>query len=75
MLRAQGVANRDIKLENTLLDDSERPLLKICDFGYSKVCFVASAPARQRPAVYAFACCDKRRTVAEEKAKISAANF
>ena len=32
----QGVANRDIKLENTLLDDSERPLLKICDFGYSK---------------------------------------
>ncbi len=34
--RLQGVANRDIKLENTLLDDSERPLLKICDFGYSK---------------------------------------
>ena len=38
---AQGVANRDIKLENTLLDDSERPLLKICDFGYSKVCHKA----------------------------------
>lgn len=34
---AQGVANRDIKLENTLLDGSLRPLLKICDFGYSKV--------------------------------------
>ena len=33
----QGVANRDIKLENTLLDGSPRPLLKICDFGYSKV--------------------------------------
>ena len=32
-----GVANRDIKLENTLLDGSVRPLLKICDFGYSKV--------------------------------------
>ncbi len=28
--------NRDIKLENTLLDGSKRPLLKICDFGYSK---------------------------------------
>jgi len=35
---AQGVANRDIKLENILLDESEpRPLIKICDFGYSKV--------------------------------------
>lgn len=31
-----GVVNRDIKLENTLLDGSSRPLLKICDFGYSK---------------------------------------
>ena len=32
-----GIANRDIKLENTLLDDS-RPLpkVKLCDFGYSK---------------------------------------
>jgi serine/threonine-protein kinase SRK2 len=34
---AQGVVNRDIKLENTLLDSSPRPLVKICDFGYSKV--------------------------------------
>lgn len=33
---SQGVVNRDIKLENTLLDGSKRPLLKICDFGYSK---------------------------------------
>ena len=33
----QGVANRDIKLENTLLDGTARPLIKICDFGYSKV--------------------------------------
>jgi len=32
----QGIVNRDIKLENTLLDGSRRPLLKICDFGYSK---------------------------------------
>ena len=32
-----GVANRDIKLENTLLDGSKpRPLVKLCDFGYSK---------------------------------------
>ncbi|KAK9840995.1 hypothetical protein WJX81_004902 [Elliptochloris bilobata] len=31
-----GVVNRDIKLENTLLDQSRRPLIKICDFGYSK---------------------------------------
>jgi serine/threonine protein kinase len=37
----QGVANRDIKLENTLLDGSPRPLVKICDFGYSKVRFCA----------------------------------
>ena len=33
----QGVANRDIKLENTLLDGTARPLIKICDYGYSKV--------------------------------------
>ena len=32
----KGVVNRDIKLENTLLDGSKRPLVKICDFGYSK---------------------------------------
>lgn len=31
-----GVVNRDIKLENTLLNNGKRPLLKICDFGYSK---------------------------------------
>ena len=31
-----GVVNRDIKLENTLLNGDRRPLLKICDFGYSK---------------------------------------
>lgn len=39
-----GVANRDIKLENTLLDGSVRPLLKICDFGYSKHEKFQSAP-------------------------------
>lgn len=40
MWTAQGVANRDLKLENLLLDrdgsDGTRPLLKICDFGVSK---------------------------------------
>ncbi len=35
----QNIVSRDIKLENTLLDNSPRPLLKLCDFGYSKVCF------------------------------------
>jgi len=40
----QGVVNRDIKLENTLLDHSPRPLVKICDFGYSKHEKFQSAP-------------------------------
>ncbi|PWZ13824.1 Serine/threonine-protein kinase SAPK2 [Zea mays] len=31
------ICHRDLKLENTLLDDSIAPRLKICDFGYSKV--------------------------------------
>lgn len=30
------VCHRDLKLENTLLDGSPAPRLKICDFGYSK---------------------------------------
>lgn len=41
-----GVVNRDIKLENTLLQmvpNLPLPLLKICDFGYSKAQFM-SAP-------------------------------
>jgi len=38
------VASRDIKLENTLLDSSPRPLVKICDFGYSKHEKFQSAP-------------------------------
>jgi serine/threonine-protein kinase SRK2 len=34
----KGVTNRDIKLENTLLvrQPDKKPLLKMCDFGYSK---------------------------------------
>lgn len=40
-----GIANRDIKLENTLLDGAKpRPNVKICDFGYSKNEFVDSRP-------------------------------
>jgi serine/threonine protein kinase len=47
----KGVVNRDIKLENSLLTNHVKPLLKICDFGYSKVthasggacCFVSAA--------------------------------
>lgn len=31
------VCHRDLKLENTLLDGSPAPRLKICDFGFSKV--------------------------------------
>ena len=31
-----GVASRDIKLENTLLDTSPRRLIKLADFGFSK---------------------------------------
>ena len=40
-----GIANRDIKLENSLLDiDKPLPNIKICDFGYSKNEFVDSKP-------------------------------
>ena len=47
MLSMQGVANRDIKLENTLLLQGSPPVIKLCDFGYSKVCSYArlAAPA------------------------------
>jgi serine/threonine-protein kinase SRK2 len=43
-IHRMGVASRDIKLENTLLDGSPRPLIKICDFGYSKHEKFQSAP-------------------------------
>lgn len=43
-IHRMGIANRDIKLENTLLDDSTWPLIKICDFGYSKHELEDSAP-------------------------------
>ncbi|KAK9833495.1 hypothetical protein WJX84_007710, partial [Apatococcus fuscideae] len=30
------VAHRDLKLDNTLLDNSEPPMIKLCDFGFAK---------------------------------------
>ena len=43
-----GVCSRDIKLENTLLDappgPTARPLVKLCDFGFSKDSNYHSAP-------------------------------
>uniref|UniRef100_M1BBR9 Serine/threonine-protein kinase SAPK1 n=1 Tax=Solanum tuberosum TaxID=4113 RepID=M1BBR9_SOLTU len=36
------ICHRDLKLENTLLDDSSKPRLKICDFGYSKAMILNS---------------------------------
>ncbi|CAM8980195.1 unnamed protein product [Rhodiola kirilowii] len=38
------VCHRDLKLENTLLDGSDVPRLKICDFGYSKSGVLHSQP-------------------------------
>ena len=52
----QGIANRDIKLENTLLNSnyetalrtSQRfPIMKLCDFGYSKVQCIACSACNQ----------------------------
>ncbi|GAB2279686.1 Serine/threonine-protein kinase srk2i [Dionaea muscipula] len=41
---AMQVCHRDLKLENTLLDGSPAPRLKICDFGYSKSSVYDSQP-------------------------------
>ncbi|XP_057492696.1 serine/threonine-protein kinase SAPK1 isoform X1 [Actinidia eriantha] len=38
------ICHRDLKLENTLLDGSSTPGLKICDFGYSKSSVLHSQP-------------------------------
>lgn len=38
------ICHRDLKLENTLLDGSPMPRLKICDFGYSKSGLLHSMP-------------------------------
>ncbi|KAF9602163.1 hypothetical protein IFM89_025436 [Coptis chinensis] len=44
MLLLQEICHRDLKLENTLLDGSATPRLKICDFGYSKSGILHSQP-------------------------------
>jgi serine/threonine-protein kinase SRK2 len=52
---AQGVANRDLKLENLLLDQdrcSGNPLLKVCDFGYSKHDLSSTANTRLGTPMY-----------------------
>ncbi|EFJ33556.1 hypothetical protein SELMODRAFT_167058 [Selaginella moellendorffii] len=41
---ASEICHRDLKLENTLLDGSPAPRLKICDFGYSKSALLHSQP-------------------------------
>lgn len=38
------ICHRDLKLENTLLDGSAAPRVKICDFGYSKSSLFHSQP-------------------------------
>ncbi|KAG1362100.1 serine/threonine-protein kinase SAPK2 [Cocos nucifera] len=38
------ICHRDLKLENTLLDGSPTPRVKICDFGYSKSALLHSTP-------------------------------
>ncbi|XP_010547867.1 PREDICTED: serine/threonine-protein kinase SRK2J [Tarenaya hassleriana] len=43
-LHTMQICHRDLKLENTLLDGSPAPRLKICDFGYSKSSVLHSSP-------------------------------
>ncbi|KAH7660860.1 Non-specific serine/threonine protein kinase protein [Dioscorea alata] len=43
-IHSMQVCHRDLKLENTLLDGSDAPRLKICDFGYSKSSVLDSQP-------------------------------
>jgi serine/threonine protein kinase len=43
-LHCMGVAHRDVKIENILLNTSPRPLLKICDLGFSKHSEYQSSP-------------------------------
>ncbi|CAJ2667876.1 unnamed protein product [Trifolium pratense] len=45
------ICHRDLKLENTLLDGSSSPQLKICDFGYSKPKSTVGTPAYIAPEV------------------------
>ena len=47
----QQICHRDLKLENTLLDDSPSPRLKICDFGYSKVGTIIFLHSKPEPLI------------------------
>ncbi|XP_031266986.1 CBL-interacting protein kinase 18-like isoform X1 [Pistacia vera] len=44
LLSCHEICHRDLKLENTLLDGSPTPSVKICDFGYSKSGLLHSQP-------------------------------
>ncbi|MBA0861589.1 hypothetical protein Goshw_029342 [Gossypium schwendimanii] len=46
---AMKICHRDLKLENTLLDGSSTPRLKICDFGYSKAMNLSSSVLHSQP--------------------------
>ena len=41
----KDIVHRDIKLENMLIDKSPKPILKLCDFGFSKHKRFQSRPA------------------------------
>ncbi|GAU29276.1 hypothetical protein TSUD_226470 [Trifolium subterraneum] len=43
-LHSMQISHRDLKLENTLLDGSPAPRLKICDFGFSKSALLHTKP-------------------------------
>jgi len=51
----RGVANRDIKLDNTLLhhfEGAQLPVVKLCDFGYSK--HAAKSTAKTQAGTFAY---------------------
>ena len=59
-----GIANRDIKLENILLvNERNKPVLKLCDFGYSKdeylesCCKTMCGESQRRAALAWLGCC------------------
>ena len=56
-----GVVNRDIKLENTLLDASPKPLVKITDFGYCKASNDSLPKSKVGTPGYTGAHCQPRR--------------
>ncbi|KAH0919178.1 hypothetical protein HID58_026838, partial [Brassica napus] len=62
------ICHRDLKLENTLLDGSTAPRVKICDFGYSKSGVLHSQPKTTvgTPAYIAPEVLSKREITMEE---------